>query len=238
MRGQGTPAPQASSRERWRGEQADVDGGAGAGERQERHREVRVLDREPERGAQLVAVERAVACPAHPSRRKQRPAFAVIGGAAGIAGAVAPKADAARTEKFGLPRRVEAAEAEALVGERHRTVRIAVARRDGVAEPGDQEIAHGDVLHGAADRLAGDRDVDGRRGGAAVAGAKRHRRRAVGIDDARLGVAVGEAPGAGGAGRDLAGRPHLDAMVGGREIIFAHAVAGALVDDLADRVEA
>src|SRR5262249_4683128 len=110
------------------GEQADVDGGAGAGERQERHREVRVLDRETERGSQLMAVERAVARPAHPSRRQQRPGLAVILSAAGIAGAVAPEPDAAGAEKLGLPRGVEAAKAESVVGERHRTVRIAVAR--------------------------------------------------------------------------------------------------------------
>ena len=54
-------------------EQAGVDGGAGAGERNERHREVRVLDSERERGAHLIAVERAMAGRAHPARRVARP---------------------------------------------------------------------------------------------------------------------------------------------------------------------
>ena len=56
-----------------RAEHAVLDRRAGAGERQERHRDVRVLDRERERGAELVAVERAVAGLAQPARAEPRP---------------------------------------------------------------------------------------------------------------------------------------------------------------------
>ena len=54
-------------------EKAEFDGRAGAGERQERDGDVRILDRERERGAHLIAVERAVAGAAHPARALPRP---------------------------------------------------------------------------------------------------------------------------------------------------------------------
>ena len=54
-----------------RAEHAVVDRRAGAGERQERHRDVRVLDRERQRGAQLIAVERAMAGLAQPARAER-----------------------------------------------------------------------------------------------------------------------------------------------------------------------
>ena len=54
-------------------EQAVLDGGAGAGERQERHGDVLVFHRERKRGAKLIAVERAVAGRRHPARAVARP---------------------------------------------------------------------------------------------------------------------------------------------------------------------
>src|SRR6185369_5771573 len=128
-------------------EQPALDRRAGAGERQERHRDMRVLDRERERGAQLVAVERAVARLAHPARAEPCPLGEVFRRAVLLAGAVALEGRAAGAEIFAA--RSEAAETEALIRERHRTVRIALACRNRVAEAGDQEIAHCDLRRGA-----------------------------------------------------------------------------------------
>src|SRR5262249_39662821 len=50
-------------------EQAGIDRGAGAGERQERARNVRVLGGKRERGAHLIAVERTVTSGIEPTRR-------------------------------------------------------------------------------------------------------------------------------------------------------------------------
>src|SRR5438093_5214233 len=67
-------------------EKARADGRARAGERQIRDRDVRVLDRKRERGARLVAVERAMAGAALPARTLPRPVGSV-GIVAGVAGA-------------------------------------------------------------------------------------------------------------------------------------------------------
>ncbi len=55
------------------GEHAGLDRGPGAGERQEGHGEVRLLDGERERGAHLIAVKRAMAGGTHPARAVARP---------------------------------------------------------------------------------------------------------------------------------------------------------------------
>src|SRR5690349_19778846 len=54
-------------------EEAGIDGGARAAERNERHGEMRILDGERERGAHLLTVERAVAGTAEPARALLRP---------------------------------------------------------------------------------------------------------------------------------------------------------------------
>src|SRR4029077_18155760 len=96
-----------------RAEQSALDRRAGAGERQERHRDMRVLHRERERGAQLVTVERAVARLTHPARAEPRPFGEVFRRAVLFAGAVALEGRAAGAEIFAA--RAEAAEAEAFV---------------------------------------------------------------------------------------------------------------------------
>src|SRR4029077_6638596 len=126
-----------------RAEQSALDRRAGAGERQERHRDMRVLHRERERGAQLVTVERAVARLTHPARAEPRPFGEVFRRAVLFAGAVALEGRAAGAEIFAA--RAEAAEAEAFVRERHRPVRIALACRNRVAEARDQQVAHRDL---------------------------------------------------------------------------------------------
>src|SRR5262249_48931218 len=123
-----------------RAEHAILDRRAGAGERQERDRDVRVLDRDRERGAQLVAVERAVAALAQPARPQLRPVAELPSRIRRVAGAVAFEAGAAGTIIFAAG--AEAAEAEAFVGERDRPVRIALPGRNRVAHAGDQQIAH------------------------------------------------------------------------------------------------
>src|SRR3712207_3705031 len=116
-------------------EQADLDRRAGAGERQEGDRHLGVLDRESQRGADLVAVERAVAGGAQPPRRELRPGGQVATGpAAAVAGLVALVPDPSRPEIFGADGAGELAKAEPVVGESHRTVRISFSGRDRVAE--------------------------------------------------------------------------------------------------------
>ena len=77
-----------------RAEQAVGDGGAGAGERQIGHRDMRISHRERERGAGLVAVQRAMAGGIEPERAVALP---VLQRVRRLAGAAAFVAGAART---------------------------------------------------------------------------------------------------------------------------------------------
>ncbi len=94
-------------------EESGIDGCARAAERKKRDGEMRVLDGERERGAHLIAVERAVAGTAEPARALQRP----VGGARVLvrhrgAGFVAAEAGASRPVVFTA---AEPLEAKALV---------------------------------------------------------------------------------------------------------------------------
>ena len=81
----------------------------------------------------------------------------------------APIALAARPEIFAAHRAEEAAEAEALVGQRDGAVGIAFARRDRVAQPRDQQVAHLDFGRNAFDGVVRPGDADRRDRGLAVA---------------------------------------------------------------------
>src|SRR5690606_26227774 len=105
-----------------------LDLAARAGERQERHRQLRVLDRQRERGAELIAIERGMTGSAHPARAALGPVAVDAARRRGQgAGAVAAIAGAARPEIFRPAGAGGAAEAEAVVVERHRLVRVALA---------------------------------------------------------------------------------------------------------------
>ena len=125
-----------------RAEQAVGDGGAGAGQRQIGHRDVRILHGERQRGAGLVAVERTVAGGIEPERALPLPYRQRIrrfaGPAALIAGAARPVILRGGGAQIG-------AEAKAFIGERDRPVRIAFAGGDAVAEAGDEDVAHRDL---------------------------------------------------------------------------------------------
>ena len=124
---------------------------------------VPVLDRERQRGAQLIAVQRAVAGGRHPARAVAVP-VAGRGGRAGgavVAGLVALVAEPARPEIFAARRAEEAPEAEALVGERDRPVGIAFAGGDRVAHSRDQQIADLDLGRDAVDAVVRPGDADG-----------------------------------------------------------------------------
>jgi hypothetical protein len=130
---------------------------------------VPVLDRERERRANLIAVERAVTWPAHPARALARP----IGGPEvlarrDVARLVAVVAVAARPV---ILHAVEAPEAEAVVRQPHRSVGIALAGRDRVAHAGDQHVTHLDFAHDPLRRAVAQDDVDARHRGSAVADA-------------------------------------------------------------------
>ena len=111
-------------------EKAGVDGGARAAERNEGDGEMAVLDRKRERGAHLVAVERAVTGAAHPARTLPRPiAHAHVLAGRDVAGLVAAEAGPSGPVILAA---VEAPEAEAVVGQPHGAVGIALAGGDRV----------------------------------------------------------------------------------------------------------
>src|SRR5581483_2868708 len=105
----------------------------GAGERQIGDGDMGVAHREGERGAGLVAVERAVARRVEPESAVALPVGECI---RRLAGAAALEACAARPVILAAARAEIGAEAEALIRQRQRPVRIALAGGDAVAEAG------------------------------------------------------------------------------------------------------
>jgi hypothetical protein len=88
-------------------------------------------------------VERAVTGAAEPARALARPfAHAGILAGHGVARFVAAEAGASRSVIF---QAVETLEAEAVVGQSHRPVGIAFARRDRISHAGDERVANLDV---------------------------------------------------------------------------------------------
>src|SRR5262249_11192167 len=145
-------------------------------------------------GAQLIAVERAVAAAAHPARALSCPVIAPESLARSIrAGLVAGEAGASRPE---IGRAAEAPEAEAFVGDAHRTVGIAFTGRGRVAHPGDQQVAHLDVAHQPLRRAVRQRDVDADRGRPGLAQPDLHLLVAGAAHLPRRAAAVVEGPGA------------------------------------------
>src|SRR5207244_11449266 len=122
-----------------RAEQAIVDGGAGAGERQIGDRDVRILHGQLQRGAGLVAVERAVAGRVEPPGALALPHLPRLrrraGATALVAGAARPVVLRGRGGEI-------VTEAKPFVGERDRPIRIALAGGDAVAKTGDEDVAH------------------------------------------------------------------------------------------------
>ena len=128
---------------------------------------MRLLDREREHGAHLIAVQRPVAGGIHPARavavpvpcrgRARRSVFA---------GSIVVIAGAARPEILAEAAAEEPLEAEAAF-ELHRLVRVAFAGGDGIAKSGDEDVAHRDLGRDALRRAVAERDVDGGDGGAA-----------------------------------------------------------------------
>src|SRR5262249_48811694 len=172
-------------------------------------------------------------------RREPRPFRHVgVGTAPAVARLVALEADAAGPEVFGASGGDEIAEAEAVVGERDRTVGIAFAGGDRIAEAGDQQVAHLDRTVRPPGDAAGRRDVDRDRRGGAVAGAQVDVLAAARRERLRRRLAALEGPGAARVGRNLAGEAHGDAMVGRCKIGFAHAVAQAGVEHATGAVDA
>ncbi len=224
-------------------EQPDLDRGARAGERHEGHRDMRVLDRQPERGAQLVAVERAVAGGGQPARRQAatiRSCRLLASARAAVARLVALEADAAGPEIFAAAGGDEIAKAEAVVGERDRAVGIAFAggdrnrrgRRSADRAPWISPVARrvappGGVIvdrdHGATCRSG--------RAGSRPRGS-RPSRSAAGPSPSSNDQAQVASGGTAPASRDR------DPVVDRRQIGLAHAVAHAGLDDAAGAVDA
>ncbi len=217
-------------------EQAGVDGGARAAERNVSHGQVRVLDRETERRAHLVTVQRSVARAAHPARALQCPLarFAVVT-QDDVAGPVAVEACAPGPVVFAA---LEALEAESFVGEAHGAVGIAFAGRDRVAQAGDQHVAHLDIAGYPLRGAVGQHDVHARDRQAVAAHAQLYLLGARRIGLARRPLAVVEGPKAAFVGGKRTGEPRPDAKIARREIALALAVAVAGVEELAGAVHA
>src|SRR5580704_9063113 len=113
-------------------EEAGVDAGPRAAERNEGDRDMAVLDRERERAAQLVTVERAMAGTALPARTLSGPSLGlrIVGGGGEAAGSVAREAVAPRPVILAAHGAEKTLEAETLVREPDGAVGIAFARLD------------------------------------------------------------------------------------------------------------
>ena len=156
----------------------------------------------------------------------------------GHAGAVAGVAGAARPVELAGLDAEEAAEAEAFVGEAHRPVGIAFPGGDRVAEAGDQHVAHLDFADHPLGGAVRQHDVDGCGGRAALHDAQPHLLLAGAGKLSRLTRPVLERPHAiDGVGRRR-GEDDADAMVGGRQIDFARAVAVAEFHQPAGAIDA
>src|SRR5262249_8658327 len=197
---------------------------------------MRVLDGERERGAHLIAVERAMTGAAEPARALLRP----LAGARVLvrhrgAGFVAAEAGASRPVIFTA---AETLEAKALVGQPHRPVGIAFTRRDRISHAGDEHVAHDDLADQPQRRTVQQNDVD--------AGDGRPVADETSLDFfvagsghlPRVAVAVVEAPGAAFIGRHGSGEGDADAVIARRQIAFALAVALAEFQQPAGTVDA
>ena len=103
---------------------------------------MRMLDRERQRRAGLIAVEREVTRRAEPAGAVLAPIAVRLRGR-GIAGLVAAESGAPRAKIIAAAAQ-KPPEAESVIGERDRPVRISFARRDGIAHADDKSIAHQD----------------------------------------------------------------------------------------------
>src|SRR6202023_2265705 len=180
----------------------------------------------------LVAVQRTVAGGVEPERALALPHLQAVRGLAGPAAFVAGPARTIILRPYQIR-----AEAETLIGQCDRPVRIAFPGSDAVAEPGDEDIAHHDLGGEALRRLGARGDLDGGDGGAAITRPQIDGFRAIEGGGLRP-VAVVERPGAGGAHRDLAGQPNRDRVIDRRQIAFLDVVAGAGLADAAEQVDA
>ena len=218
-----------------RAEQAVGDGGAGAGERQIGHRDVRILHGERQRGAGLIAVERTVAGGIEPERALALPDRQRIrrfaGPSAFIAGAARAVILRGRGAEIG-------AEAEAFVGQRDRPVRIAFAGGDAVAEAGDEDVAHRDL---GGDALAARRIRWRRRRSQPWCGHSATRR-LTGSAQSKVDC-CGPSPSSNDQAQVAptgtgAGQPNRDGMIDRRQIAFLDVVAGAGLADAAGEIDA
>src|SRR6185437_6449783 len=216
-------------------EQAVGNGRTGASERKISHSDVGILHGKRQRGARLIAVKRAVAGRIEPHRTMALPirecAWCFAGAPAFVAGAARPV--------ILPPRRPQIiAEAEALVGERDRAVRITLAGGDAVAEAGNQDISHLDHSGDALRSFLSAGDVDGGDGLGTIADTKVD---GFGAVEGRLlwrAVAIVERPGAGRSHRHRAGKVNGDRMIDRREIAFLDVVARAGLADPAELIDA
>ena len=214
-----------------RAEQPVGDGGAGAGQRQIGHRDMRIAHRERQRGPGLVAVQRAVAGRVEPQRGLTLPDLQEVrrlaGAAAFIAGAARAVILVAGAAEIG-------AEAKAFVRQSDRAVRIAFAGGNAVANAGDEDVADLDNGGDALRRIAAG-DVDGGIGRAAVANPQIdrlgaiERRSAADRRHRRTSRRKSRRPEPAPVSRDR------DRMIRRRQIAFLDVVAGAGLGDPAAR---
>ncbi len=213
-----------------------IDCRARAAERNEGDGEMRVFDSKRERGAHLIAVERAVTGAAQPARALLRP----LAGARVVvrhhrAGSIAPEARSSRPVIFAA---AEALEAKALIRQLHRPVGIALAGRDRIAHAGDEHIAHSDLADEPLRGAVRQHDIDARKSRPATHETGPDFLVASGVDLPRVTVAVVEAPYAALIGWQGSAQRHADAVIVRRQVDLALAVPLAKFQQPAGAIDA
>src|ERR1700738_3954106 len=194
---------------------------------------MRILYRQRQRGAGLIAGERAMAGGIEPERALALPYLQRVRSFAGPSAFIA---GAARTVILRTRCPERGAEAKTLVRQCDRPVRIAFTGCDAIAEAGDENIAHHDLGSDTLRRLEPAGDLHRSDGGAATARPEIDRLGAIEGGLPRT-FAVVERPCAGRAHRNLAGQPHDNRMLHRRPVALLDAVAGAGLADAPRQID-
>src|SRR5262249_39280678 len=188
-----------------------VDCRARAAERNEGDGDMQVFDRKCERGAHLIAVERAVTRPTQPARALLRP---LAGPHLAIrhdrAGSICPEARSSRPVIFAA---AKALEAKALIRQLHRPIGIALAGCDGIAHAADEHIAHDDLANEPQRGAVRQHDIDARNSRPAADETGADFLVAGGVYLPRVTVAVVEAPHAAFICGQSSGQRDADAVI-------------------------
>ena len=195
---------------------------------------MRILHGERQRGAGLIAVERAVTGRIQPERALTLPHLQRVRGFAGPSAFIS---GAARAIVLGSRCSQIRAEAKTFLRQCDRPVRIALTGCDAIAKAGDENIAHPDLGRDLLRRIGSAGDLHGSDCGAAITRPEIDRLGAIERGLLRT-FAVVERPGAGRANRNFAGQPNGDRVIHRRQVAFPDLIADAGLADAAGEIDA